>query len=86
MIIKVKYTDEESNWVSITFDDNTTYPCSMTDGIRRQYTDAVQEYLDLGNTIEAYVPPIAPAPMTQTEEVESRLGVTLVELKSLMGL
>ena len=51
-IIKAKYTEETLNWVSIEFDDGSIVMSSVKDGIRRQYTDVLQEYLDNGGVIE----------------------------------
>jgi len=51
-IIKLKYTDEAQNWVSIEFEDGSKGQSSLTDGIRRQYTDAVAEYITNGGVIE----------------------------------
>ena len=53
-IIKAKYSSEDNNWVSLTFSDGSVGQVSTTDGIRRQYTDIFQEYLDNGGTIEPY--------------------------------
>ena len=54
MITKLKYTNEDDNWVTITFEDGSLGSSSLTDGIRRQHTDAVQEYLDAGGIVEPY--------------------------------
>ena len=54
MITKIKYTNKDDNWVDITFEDGSLGSSSLTDGIRRQYTDAVQEYLDNGGIVEPY--------------------------------
>ena len=51
-ITKVKYTEETLNWVSIEFEDGTKGQSSVLDGIRRQHTDVLQEYLDSGGVIE----------------------------------
>ena len=51
-ITRAKYTDKTLNWVSIEFDDGSIGQSSVLDGIRRQYTDVLQEYLDNGGTIE----------------------------------
>jgi len=53
IITKLKYTEDTLNWVSITFEDGSTGQSSLTDGIRRQYTDIVQEYLDAGGVVES---------------------------------
>ncbi len=51
-IIKAKYSSEDNNWVTLFFSDGSTGQCSVKDGIRRQYTDLLNEWLDKGNTIE----------------------------------
>jgi len=51
-IIKAKYSSEDNNWVSLTFSDGSVGQVGTTDGIRRQYTDIFQEYIDNGGTIE----------------------------------
>ena len=51
-ITKLKYTEDTLNWVSIEFEDGTKGQSSLLDGIRRQYTDDVQAYLDDGGVIE----------------------------------
>ena len=51
-ITKAKYMEETLNWVQLTFDDGSIGQTSVTDGIRRQYTDVLQAYLDGGGTIE----------------------------------
>jgi len=59
-ITKLKYTDEALNWVSIEFDDGSRGQSSLTDNVRRQYTDIVDEYLAKGGVIE---------PMFTAEEI-----------------
>jgi len=51
-ITKLKYTEDTLNWVSIEFEDGTKGQSSLLDGIRRQYTDDVQAYLDDGGVID----------------------------------
>ena len=81
MITKVKYTDEESNWVNITFDDNTTYPCSTTDGIRREYTDELQTWLGVGGVIEAQYTPAE----LNAKEIEDKKQVIKNSMNELLG-
>jgi len=52
IITKLKYTEDTLNWVSVEFEDGTKGQSSLTDGIRRQYTDDVQAYLDDGGIVE----------------------------------
>lgn len=52
-IIKAKYTEENHNWVSIEFEDGTKGQSSLTDGIRRQHTDLLDEYIADGGVVEA---------------------------------
>jgi len=51
-ITKLKYIDEALNWVSIEFEDGSIGQSSLTDGIRRQHTDVVTEYIAKGGVIE----------------------------------
>ena len=51
-ITKAKYTEETLNWVSIEFEDGTKGQSSVTDGIRRQHTDVLQEWIVNGGVIE----------------------------------
>ena len=53
-IQSVRYTQPDENWVEITFDDDSKGTTSTTDGIRRQYTDQLDEWLGEGNTIDQY--------------------------------
>ena len=52
MITKAKYTEETLNWVSLELEDGTVAQTTVTDGIRRQPTDALQEFLSNGGVIE----------------------------------
>jgi len=52
IITKAKYIEETLNWVSLTFDNGATGQTSVTDGIRRQHTDMLDEYLASGGVIE----------------------------------
>lgn len=52
MITKAKYTEETLNWVSLELEDGTVAQTTVTDGIRRQYTDDLQEFLDNGGVID----------------------------------
>jgi len=50
----VRFTEEDENWVEITFDDSSLGTTSTTDGIRRQYTDQLDEWIAEGNTVAPY--------------------------------
>lgn len=52
-IIKAKYQDEENSWIAITLTDGSTAQES-NDGIRRQYTDLFNEWIEGGGIIEEY--------------------------------
>ena len=45
-IVKVKYIEKTLNWVSIKFEDGTEGQSSLLDGVRRQYTDIVNVWLE----------------------------------------
>ena len=51
-ITKAKYIEETLNWVSIEFEDGTKGQSSLTDGIRRQYTDLLDEWIKDGGIVE----------------------------------
>ncbi len=53
-ITKAKYQSEDSNWISLTFDDDSIGSVSTTDGIRRKYTDLYNEYVENGGVTEPY--------------------------------
>ena len=65
-IQSVRYTQPDENWVEITFDGDSKGTTSTTDGVRRQYTDQLDEWLGEGNTIDPY---------------DKYYGMTLAEVK-----
>jgi predicted DNA-binding protein (UPF0251 family) len=72
-IIKAKYIEETLNWVSIEFEDGTKGQSSLTDGIRRQYTDVLDEYIADGGIVEE---------VYTTEELEAIELAKLLEIKA----
>lgn len=46
--------DKEGNFITLSFDNDTTEQISVKDRIRRQYTDLYKKWIADGNTIEPY--------------------------------
>lgn len=51
-ITKAKYTEDTLNWVSLEFDDGSKGQVSITDGIRRQYTDIFNLFISDGGAVD----------------------------------
>jgi len=54
MITNVQYSIDDGSQVRITFDDFSTVLQPYENGVRYKYTDEIDEWLGLGNTIEPY--------------------------------
>lgn len=52
MVITQAKQTEDSNWVRLTFDDDSTGQVSVEDGINRQYTILYNEFLASGGVLE----------------------------------
>ena len=69
------------------FDDNNTIVWrTWPDGRQEScLVEVIQEWLSEGNTPNPYVPPAPPTPLTPQEKLEAA-GLTVDELKELLGL
>jgi len=52
MIITSAKQTQDSNWVTLTFDDGSTGQVSIGDNIRRQHTDLYNEFIEAGGVLE----------------------------------
>lgn len=74
-IIKAKIQSEDGNWVALTFDNGSTSTVSIKDGIRRQHTDLIDEWLK-SNTLEPMftIEELVEAELQQATSLAKRTG------------
>jgi len=83
MITEIKYTNPERTHVDLTLDTGEGHS-GIYEGTRA-WRKLVQPYLDSGKTIKYVAPPPEPV-QTDRDRLESRTGMTIIELKAVLDI
>ena len=76
------YTWTNAEQTGLKYDDGDTTLIIPADPANRHYA----EYLASGETASAYVAPAAAPEPTDTEKLEARTGLTVAEIKAVLGI